>query len=164
MENIVKDLIDISVVRNSVFAGIPYKTLLKIFNRLKEEGIVTTVSKGVYSTGKKTIDECKIISEYTDNGKGMVVGYALFNNIGLTVYQDDKIKIYTNAITSKHKNIGRFSLKKVELEFTDEIIDLVSLLEILDIGFSMRGGDYLTYKNAVELFWRRLISMRILEK
>ena len=46
-----KGLIDISVVRNTVFADIPYKTLLKIFNRLEEEGIVKTVSKGVYSIG-----------------------------------------------------------------------------------------------------------------
>lgn len=42
-------------------------------------------------------------------------------------------------------------LKKVDLIFTDEIIDLVSLLEILDIGFVIRGGDYLTYRNVVEL-------------
>lgn len=60
-----KGLIDISVVRNTVFADIPYKTLLKIFNRLE--------------------------------------------------------------------------------------IDLVSLLEILDVGFGIRGGDYLTYRNVVEL-------------
>lgn len=43
-------------------------------------------------------------------------------------------------------------LKKVDLIFRDEIIDLVSLLEILDIGFGIRGGDYLTYRNVVELF------------
>lgn len=42
-------------------------------------------------------------------------------------------------------------LKRVDLIFTDEIIDLVSLLEILDIGFGIRGGDYLTYRNVVEL-------------
>jgi hypothetical protein len=30
-------------------------------------------------------------------------------------------------------------LKKVDLEFTDEIIDLVSLLEVFDVGFGMRG-------------------------
>ena len=29
-----KGLIDISVVRNTVFADIPYKTLLKIFNKV----------------------------------------------------------------------------------------------------------------------------------
>lgn len=146
-----KGLIDISVVRNTVFSDIPYKTLLKIFNRLKEEGIVEIVSKGVYSIGKKKIDERKVLSEYTSNGKGMIVGYALFNKIGLTLYQDERIVIYTNAITTKQKSIGNLLLKKVDLIFTDEIIDLVSLLEILDIGFGIRGGDYLTYRNVVEL-------------
>ena len=103
-----KGLIDVSVVRNTVFSDIPYKTLLKIFNRLEEEGIVTTVSKGVYSIGKKAIDERKILSEYTDNGKGMIAGYALFNKLGLTIYQDEKIVIYTNVITTKQKNICEF--------------------------------------------------------
>ena len=147
----VRGLIDISVVRNTVFADIPYKTLLKIFNRLEEEGIVKTVSKGVYSIGKKKIDERKILSDYTSNGKGMVVGYSLFNKIGLTLYQDERIVIYTNVIMTKQKSIGNLLLKKVDLIFTDEIIDLVSLLEILDVGFGIRGGDYLTYRNVVEL-------------
>ena len=124
---------------------------MKIFNRLEEEGIVKTVSKGVYSIGKKKIDERKILSDYTSNGKGMVVGYALFNKIGLTLYQDERIVIYTNVIATKQKSIGNLLLKRVDLIFTDEIIDLVSLLEILDIGFGMRDGDYLTYRNVVEL-------------
>lgn len=146
-----KGLIDISVVQNSVFSDIPYKTLLKIFNRLEKEEIVITVSKGVYSIGKKAIDDRKILCEYADNGKGMIAGYALFNKLGLTIYQDEKIVIYTNATTTKKKNIGKFLLKKVDLEFTDDVIDLVTLLEILDIGFGMHGGDYITYKNTVEL-------------
>lgn len=47
--------IDISIVKNGVFADVPYKTLLKIFNRLEEEGIVQTASKGLYSIGNKAL-------------------------------------------------------------------------------------------------------------
>lgn len=47
-----KELIDISVVRNTVFADIPYKTFLKIFNRLEEEEIEKAISKDVYSNGE----------------------------------------------------------------------------------------------------------------
>ncbi len=143
--------IDISIVKDSVFADIPYKTLLKIFNRLEDEGIVYTVSKGVYGTGSNTTKNDDILIQYTQNGKGMIVGYALFNGIGITAYQDVKIEIYTNAITNKQKTIGDFLLKRVDLKFTDEILDLVSLLEILDIGFSMKGADYLSYKRTTEL-------------
>lgn len=142
--------IDLSVVKNE-FADIPYKTLLKIFNRLEEEGLVQAISKGVYSTINRNINEKTVLKEYTAKGKGMIVGYSLFNYIGLTGYQDDKVEIYTNVITSKQKTIGYFLLKKVDLVFADGIVDLISLLEILDVGFGMKGGDFITYKNTVEL-------------
>lgn len=150
-EKHVNSLVDISIVRDSVFADIPYKTLLKIFNRLEDDGIVQTVSKGLYSVGNKVVNNKLILSQYTKNGKGMVVGYALFNSIGLTATQEDRIVIFTNAIANKQKTIGNILLKRVDLEFTDEIIDLISLLEIIDVGFSMKGADYLSYKRTVEL-------------
>lgn len=81
----------------------------------------------------------------------MIAGCTLLNSIGLTAYQDDKIEIYTNAIVNKQKTIGDILLKRIDLDFTDEIIDLISLLEILDIGFSMKGADYLSYKRTVEI-------------
>ncbi len=143
--------IDISIVKDSVFKDIPYKTLLKIFTRLEDEGIVHTVSKGLYCVGNKTVNSKKIIAQYASNGRGMIVGYSLFNSIGLTIYKDDKIEIYTNAIAGKQKTIGDFLLKRVDLEFTDEIVDLISLLEILDVGFSMHGADVLSYKRTTEL-------------
>ena len=62
----------------------------------------------------------------------MIVGYALLYKIELTLYQNERIVIYTNVIKTKQKSIGNLLLKKVDLIFTDEIIDLVSLLEILD--------------------------------
>ncbi len=143
--------IDISIVKDSVFKDIPYKTLLKIFNRLEDEEIVYTVSKGVYGTGSNTTKNDDILIQYAQNGKGMIVGYALFNSIGLTIYKDNKIEIYTNAIAGKQKTIGDFLLKRVDLEFTDEIVDLISLLEILDVGFNIEGVDYLSHKRMIEL-------------
>lgn len=147
----IESLIDVSKIKNLEFAEIPYKTLLKILNRLENEGIVQLVSKGLYRIGNKALNDKTILKAYTANGKGMVVGYTLFNNIGLTAYTDDIIEIYTNGITSKQKTIGKFSLKRVDLEFTDEIINLISLLEILDFGFRIQGADYLVYRITIEL-------------
>ena len=145
-------LIDISIVRNSVFSDIPYKTLLKIFNRLEDEGgVVHNVSKGIYRIENKITNGKDILNAYTQKGKGMVVCYTLFKNIGLTAYQDEKVEIYTKAIANKQKTIGDFLLKRVDLEFADEIVDLISLIEILDAGFSMKGADVLSYKRTVEL-------------
>lgn len=59
----------------------------------------------------------------------MVVGYTLFNSIGLTAIQEDRTVIFINAIANKQNTIGDFLLKRVDLEFTDEIIDLISYLK-----------------------------------
>ena len=52
----------------------------------------------------------------------LVVGYALFNKIGLTLYQDERIVIYTNVIMTKQKSIGNLLLKRVDLIFTEDCI------------------------------------------
>ena len=144
-------ILDVSAVRYNEFADIPYKTILKILNRLEEEGFIQSVSKGVYYIGAKRLTEDFLLSKCIDNGKGTVIGYELFNRIGLSSYQDDKVEAYTNIITSQQKTIGRLRLKRADLFFDDATIDVISLLEILDAGFTINDCDYNTYRNVTEL-------------
>ena len=142
---------DVSKLKDTEFAEVPYKTLLKILNRLEEEGLLSTISKGVYFIGEKPVDEELIFDEYVGNGKGMFVGYQLFNDVGISDYVDCKIEIYTNNIKAKQKSVGRYLLKRVDLEFDDDIVDLVALLEIIDVGYSMKGCDFMAYKKTVDM-------------
>ena len=144
-------IFDVSKLKDTEFAEVPYKTLLKILNRLEEEGLLKPVSKGVYFIGEKLVDEELIFDEYVDNGKGMFVGYQLFNDVGISDYFDRQIEIYTNNIKSKQKSVGQYFLKRVELEFDDDIVDLVALLEILDAGYSMKGFDFMACKKTVDM-------------
>jgi len=41
-------IFDVQYEQNNLFSLVPYKTLLKILNRLEEEQVVTSISKGVY--------------------------------------------------------------------------------------------------------------------
>lgn len=86
-------IFDVSKLKNTEFAEVPYKTLLKILNRLEEEGLLSAVSKGVYFIGEKSVGEALIFDEYVDDGKGMFVGYQLFNDVGISDYFDFKIEI-----------------------------------------------------------------------
>ena len=142
---------DVSKLKDTEFAEVSYKTLLKILNRLEEEGLLSPVSKGVYFIGEKPVDEELIFDEYIDDGKGMFVGYQLFNDVGISNYIDCKIEIYTNNIKSKQKSVGQYFLKKADLEFDDDIVDLVALLEIIGTGYSMKGCDFMAYKNTVDM-------------
>jgi hypothetical protein len=141
----------VSKLKDTEFAEVPYKTLLKILNRLEEESLLSAVSKGVYFIGEKPVDEELIFDEYVGNGKGMFVGYQLFNDVGISDYVDCKIEIYTNNIKAKQKSVGRYLLKRVDLEFDDDIVDLVALLEIIDVGYSMKGCDFMAYKKTVDI-------------
>ena len=144
-------IFDVSKLKDTEFSEVPYKTLLKILNRLEKEGLLSTVSKGVYFIGEKPLDEELIFDEYVDDGKGMFVGYQLFNDVGISDYVDCKIEIYTNNIKAKQKSVGCYLLKRVDLEFDDDIVDLVALLEIIDTGYSMKGCDFMAYKKTVDI-------------
>ncbi len=144
-------IFDVSKLKDTEFAEVPYKTLLKILNRLEEEGLLSAISKGVYFIGEKPVDEKLIFDEYVDDEKGMFVGYQLFNDVGISDYVDCKIEIYTNNIKSKQKSVGQYLLKRVDLEFNDNIVDLVALLEIIDVGYSMKGCDFMAYKKIVDI-------------
>ena len=144
-------IFDVSKLKDTEFAEVPYKTLLKILNRLEEEGLLNPASKGVYFIDEKPVDEELIFDEYVDDGKGMFIGYQLFNDVGISNYVDCKIEIYTNNIKSKQKSVGQYFLKRVDLEFDDDIVDLVALLEIIDTGYSMKGCDFMAYKKTVDM-------------
>lgn len=144
-------IFDVSKLKDTEFAEVPYKTLLKILNRLEEEGFLSTVSKGVYFIGEKPVDEELIFEEYVDDRRGMFVGYQLFNDVGISNYVDCKIEIYTNNIKAKQKSVGQYLLKRVDLEFDDDIVDLIALLEILDTGYSMKCCDFMAYKKTVDM-------------
>lgn len=144
-------IFDVSKLKDTEFAEVPYKTLLKILNRLEEESLLSAVSKGVYFIGEKPVDEELIFDEYVNDGKGMFVGYQLFNDVGISDYVDCKIEIYTNNIKAKQKSVGQYLLKRVDLEFNDDVIDLIALLEIIDTGYSMKGCDFMSYKKTVDI-------------
>ena len=144
-------IFDVSKLKDTEFAEVPYKTLLKILNRFEEEGLLSAVSKGVYFIGEKTVDKELIFGEYVDDGKGMFVGYQLFNDVGISDYVDRKIEIYAHNIKSKQKSVGQYFLKRVDLEFDDDIVDLIALLEIIDIGYLMKGCDFISYKKTVDM-------------
>lgn len=152
-------IFDVSKLKDTEFAEVPYKTLLKILNRLEEECLLSAVSKGVYFIGEKPVDEELIFDEYVEDGKGMFVGYQLFNDVGISDYVDCKIEIYTNNIKAKQKSVGCYLLKRVDLEFDDDIVDLVALLEIIDTGYSMKGCDFMAYKKTVDILLKSYSDM-----
>ena len=117
---------------------IPDKTLMKVLNRLEDEGLLLSVAKGLYFINDGTeYSNDKLIDYYGLSDRGIAVGYTLFNNLGLTDYKDDNVVIYTNKLGIKSKTIGNIQLKKMDLvSFDHKTKSIITALELLEKGFN----------------------------
>ena len=73
------NIFDVPFERKTHFDIIPYKTLLKILNKLEEEGIIKEYSKGLYVIVNDDATQDPIISFYASDMNGVVVCYAMYN-------------------------------------------------------------------------------------
>ncbi|MBN2267839.1 MAG: hypothetical protein JXC35_00235 [Acholeplasmataceae bacterium] len=147
-----RHIFDVQYELNHRFSLIPYKTLLKILNRLEEEGIVSSIAKGVYIVNSDLeIDIDKAIKEYyVDHFSGMMIGKAMYNYYDIGDLDEDIIEIYTNKIISNNKSIGKYHLIKFDTYFYDEIVNLVTTLELIEKVSSIKDINYVRYNEEKE--------------
>ncbi len=126
-------IFDVSYEMERHFNMVPYKTLLKILNRLEDEGILEAISKGVYLIkSDEELDYDPIIKYYTDRDSGVLIGSALYKKYGLIEDADERIEILTNKMQTTTKNInGKYTLTHYDCSFI--LSDEVALIEALEI-------------------------------
>lgn len=141
-------IFDVSYEMKHHFEMVPYKTLLKILNRLEEEGKLETISKGVYLIKSGESVDDPILEHYASGNRGLVVGYDMYNRYGITGHQEKPTVIYTNAMETETKNIGneylliRFPMVNLDKR-PCKVIELLELIEkgpkIIDEDFKVRS-------------------------
>ncbi len=145
-------IFDVQYEQNHRFSLVPYKTLLKILNRLEKEEIVSSIAKGVYIVNSdQEIDIYQAIKEYyVDRFSGMMIGKELYNYYDIGDLDEDTIEIYTNRIISNNKTIGKYHLIKFDTYFYDEIVNLVTTLELIEKVSSIKDINYIRYNEEKE--------------
>lgn len=147
-----RHIFDVQYEQNHRFSLVPYKTLLKILNRLEEEQIVSSISKGVYivhSDDELDIDKA-IKDYYVDYFSGMMIGKALYNYFDIGDQDGDIIEIYTNKIISNNKTVRKYHLIKFDTYFYDEVVRLVTTLELIEKVSSIKDINYIRYNEEKE--------------
>lgn len=127
-------LFDAAYEHIRLFKVMPYKTYLKNIERLVDDGKMIRISKGIYAIPNKSGNHESVISYYTGFSDGMVVGYAMYNDLELSDFESTETVIYTNKITkqSKHLNEHNITLKYVDLYFSDKLIKIVQALQCIE--------------------------------
>lgn len=129
-----------------------YKTL----QRMCESGELVKIAKGTYHLpkhGKYGIvppSEKEIVSAFTENKTGVVVGYSLYNALNLTTQISKNITVMSSAIEGNVKSIRNIIIHQVPLEFTNEITNLIQGLEVLQNFYSIQDINYSAFLKFAE--------------
>lgn len=124
---------DMSYEHHKHFEMVPYKTLCKILSRIEKEGIIKLYSKGIYIISSDNLQEDPVIAFYANENTGVVVGYKMYNDFGITDHFEKPIVIYTNAMDTTTKNIGdNYKLVLFDAYIDDYIKKLIISLELIE--------------------------------
>ena len=135
-------IFDMSYEHKKHFEMVPYRTFCKILNRIEEEGIIKTFSKGIYIINADNMTEDPVIAFYASKGVGMVVGYYMYNKLGITDHKEKPIIIYTSAMETSTKNIGDdYKLIYLDHYYDDGIMKLITCLELIENRHKIIGID-----------------------
>lgn len=109
----------------------------QIISRLCRSGEIERVSKGIYCRPKKTRfgtvlpSEREIVDLFTTGSNGVLVGYGLYNALGVTTQISKRQTVYSSLAKEQLKQIGNVTIRKYELEYTSEVKSVIQLMELL---------------------------------
>lgn len=128
-------------------------TYYKTLERLCKSQELMNIAKGVYHLPKKSkygivppSDE-EIISTFVKNGKGMVVGYSLYNQLNLTTQISKSIQVISSNLEGFTKIIRNIRVQQVPIVFTQEMQNMIKGLEVLQNFYEIQD---LSYKAFIE--------------
>ena len=112
-------------------------TYYKTLERMCKKGFLVHLTKGLYYRPKNTrfgtvpISEKDIVDHYIKDNQGIVVGYRLYNQKGLTTQISKRVEILSSAVPGKKKNIHNVYVMNINISLTPETITIIETLEIL---------------------------------
>ncbi len=148
MNNIIQQIINSFNENELIFASKVYKeklkdlvneaTYYKTLERMYKAKEINKLSKGIYykpkitKYGLITPSDKDIISTFTNDKKGMIISYDMYNYYNLSTQISKNIILLSSNLDSDTKTIRNINIKKINLEFTDKVKQMISLLEVLE--------------------------------
>ncbi|MDO5061644.1 MAG: DUF6088 family protein [Peptostreptococcaceae bacterium] len=130
-------LLDASALYKKLFGAIPETSYYKTLERLSKRGALVHLTKGLYYRPKKSrfgfvpISEREILAHYTKEGQGIMIGYRLYNQKGLTTQISKTVEVLSSVISEQKKNIQNICVKNSGITLTEQTIPVIETLEIL---------------------------------
>lgn len=130
-------LIIASELYRKISLGITEQTFYKIIERLSKNGKLVHLTKGVYYRPKITrfgtvpISENEIANHYLKNHQGVLVGYRMYNQKGITTQVGKRVEILSAILSEEQKHICNVSVRRITAPLNEETIPIIETMEIL---------------------------------
>lgn len=149
------------VYKESMSKDISEVAYYKMLERMYKDGELAKAARGIYYKPKSSKygiippSQEQIIESFTKNNTGTVIGYALYNKLNLTTQVAKTVQVLSSTLDSFTKTIRNVSIKQVELEFTQDVEDMIQGLDVLQNFYEIEDINYVEF-----LEYTRKLAMR----
>ena len=125
-------------------------------SRLSKTGEIERISKGIYCRPKMTRfgtvlpSDREIADLFTNQNNGVIVGYGLYNSLGVTNQVSKRITAYSSLAEEQLKQIRNVIVHKYDLEYTDETKAVICMMELLHHYKEIQNIDYSAFLRSAE--------------
>lgn len=132
---------------NQISEAAFYKTL----ERMCQSGKLVKIAKGTYYLPKVSKygivppSEKEIISSFTKNGTGTIVGYSLYNALNLTTQVAKSIDIMSSSIEAFTKKIRNITIHQVQIDYSESVKNIIHGLEVLQNYYNIQDINNISF-------------------
>lgn len=160
--NIIKNTLSNFKENELIFASKLYKTTLynqvseaafyKTLERMCKSGELVKIAKGTYHLPKVSKygivppSEKEIISAFTKNGTGTIVGYSLYNALDLTTQVAKSIEVMSSTLENLTKTIRNVVVHQVQIDYTEDVKNMIHSLEVLQNYYNIQDINNLSFR------------------
>lgn len=143
----------------------------KTLERMCKSGELVKIAKGTYHLPKASKygivppSEKDIISAFTENGTGTVVGYSLYNSLNLTTQISKSVSVMSSTLEGLTKTIRNITVRQVPLVYSESVQNMVHGLEVLQNFSSIQDINYsafLAYTKKLAEFYNETATKEVL--
>lgn len=133
-ENII---IEAASLYQKVGSQIPELNYYKALERMVQAGDIAHLAKGMYYCPKRSrfgivpISEKEIVAYFTADNRGLLVGYRLYVNKGLTTQVSKKAEVLSAAVREQKKSVDNVTVFKIDMKLNSAIRKTIEAFEIL---------------------------------
>ena len=134
----INELFFASSLYKEKFAGtLTEAAYFKTLGRMCNSGQLLNIARGVYCRPEITNygilgpSDKSIVRTFTENGTGTVVGYTLFNQLGLTTQIAKCVDVFSSNIMQDIKTIQNVHICRYRLDYSDDVTEMIRLLEVV---------------------------------